>query len=234
MCGRFTVALDGEELWAQLGLFDAATVDFVWERRFNVAPSQRAPVIGQRINKPPRPVLMRWGLVPEWSKEGRPFINARSETAANKPAFRDAMRTRRCVVPVDGFYEWERVGAGSGRGKKRAMHIRMPDRSPFLLAALWGMRRVRGERVFEFTVLTRDASGPVAELHERMPCVLARHEALRWLNPRERDPAPFLPALKAAPPAFVLDPVGAAVNDVRNDDVRCLEPPVPELFAGLT
>lgn len=234
MCGRFTVGLRGEALWEQLGLFDGSVVDFAWEPRFNVAPTQRAPVIGQRRGRPPRPVLMRWGLVPEWSKDGRPFINARSETAADKPAFRDAMRSRRCLIPVDGFYEWKRVfEGGNAAHKKRAVHIRRPDRSPFLLAGLWGVRRVEGARLFEFTVLTRDATGAIADLHDRMPCVVAGESVERWLNPDAHDPRALTSVLTQPPPTFVLDPVGAAVNNVANDDARCLEAPVPELFPGL-
>src|SRR4051812_9351657 len=130
MCGRFTRRTPAKALAEHFGLPEAPSL---FPPRFNVAPSQPVPVVrpgeagGRRLD------VLRWGLVPSWSKEtGKGFINARSETAAEKPAFRQALRQRRCLVPADGFYEWAKAG-----GRKQPFHFSLRDGSPFAFAGIW-------------------------------------------------------------------------------------------------
>lgn len=199
--------------------------------RWNVAPTQDVPIV-RREGDGRRLVLARWGLVPSWAKDpsiGARMINARAESVADKPAFRDALRKRRCLVPLDGFYEWTATGA-----RKQGHVIRRRDRAPFALAGLWEIwRGPQGgpapERPLEsVTVVTTTANTALSALHERMPVVLDAGDWERWLDPA----TPLAEAellLRPAPEAW-LDavPVGPRVNNVRNDDSSCLDPPSPD------
>lgn len=214
MCGRATLAASGEELRE---VFDLAETPVV-HARWNVAPTQpiaairRAGVLEE----------LRWGLVPFFSGgpdevHGR-FINARAETVRTLPAFRDAFARKRCLVVVDGFYEWLHEGK-----QKRPFHIRRPDRKPFALAGVWDEWRSKdGEVVPSCAVVTCDARGVVAPLHDRMPVLLDAPAWATWLR-GEPDEAAALLAARA--PALETVEVGATVNDVRHEGPECLEPP---------
>ena len=197
--------------------------------RFNVAPSQDVAVV--RANADGRCLAMlRWGLIPAWAKVpaiGHRLINARSETAAEKPSFRAAYRNRRCLIPADGFYEWQR------RGKTRQPWLfGLSDGAPFAFAGLWERwtlpqaapltgslaERTPGDAVETFTILTTAANGTVAPVHSRMPVILPPEAYGPWLAGEDVPLVPF-PA-----DGMTTHPVSTLVNRPANDDPRCVEP----------
>lgn len=198
--------------------------------RWNIAPTQEIPIIRKDKDRR-RLALPRWGLVPSWAEDpsiGARMINARSESAAEKPAFREAFRLRRCLVPVDGFYEWAEVD-----GRKQGRIIRCRDRALFALAGLWECwRGPKGGPAVEppletATVLTTSANAALSVLHDRMPVILDEGDWAAWLDPE--TPLSDLATLLRPAPDDLLDltPVGPRVNSVRNDDPGCLDPPPP-------
>lgn len=234
MCSRYTLTSSGEDL---ARYFEAAAGEelLVLSPRFNIAPTQDAPVVrqaeipedgaeaGGRVL-----ALHRWGLIPSWAKEagvGNPMINARSETAAEKPAFRDAIRKRRCIVPLDGFYEWKR------RGKVRQPTWFHPPQGqgPWAAAGLWERWwDKQNELVHSFTILTTEANPVVALLHDRMPVLLDGEGQGRWLDAAIEDPAALRPLLIPAPEeAVAARAVSTRVNSVREEGPELLETPEP-------
>jgi putative SOS response-associated peptidase YedK len=165
-------------------------------------------------------VWAQWGLVPRWAKDpkiGNSMINARSESAAEKPAFRDAFRRRRCLVAADGFYEWKKLGAKT----KQPYYFHMRDGRPFGFAGLW-------ERCGELescTILTTTPNELCATVHDRMPVILSPNDYDRWLDPAMTDAAELQPLLDAYPAEEMLaTPVSTHVNNVRNIDESCIVP----------
>ncbi|MBM3503670.1 MAG: SOS response-associated peptidase [Alphaproteobacteria bacterium] len=232
MCGRYLLLSPPE---AMRRLFDVdATPNF--PPRFNVAPTDSMPVVRLDASGRRELVLLRWGLVPGWAKDlsiGARTINARSESVADKPAFREAFPARRCLVPADGYYEWKAEGK-----QRHPFLIRRADRGLMVFAGLWE-RWVRptandrgsprdigpaGQVIDTFTVLTRPADPALRTLHDRMPLMLDREEFSTWLLPASG--LAVVMALLAASPIgpFEVTAVSAAVNNVRNDDASCLEP----------
>jgi putative SOS response-associated peptidase YedK len=221
MCGRFTnTATDTEIAEA----FDATPPAVSVARpRFNICPTQ--PVIIVRAPGADRElVLMRWGLVPRWAKDvslGSRMINARSETLAEKPAFRDAFRKRRCLVPVTGFFEWRTTANG-----KQPHLIRRSDLRPFALAGLWESWRSPedGSTLETFTIITTQANAKLVPLHDRMPVILGPRQIDAWLAP-ETDAAKLQELLVPSPPEDLsLQPVSTLVNNPWNDSPACIEP----------
>ena len=222
MCGRFTLIEAIPWLAEILGLENPDSAGKV-PPRYNVSPGTEVVIVRSRENKPRELALARWGLVPFWAKDadfGARTINARSETAAEKPAFRAAFRYRRCLIPADGFYEW----AGSGR-KKQPWFIHLADRKPFAFAGLWESWTGADGSVLETcTILTTEANEKLAELHHRMPVILPGASYADWLNPRENRAKVLQPLLKPYPSdAFTYHPVSDRVNSPRNDDAACIE-----------
>lgn len=222
MCGRYTLAVPLGEL---VEVFDVGHVAMdEWPPRFNLAPSQAAPVIVRGNEGERRLGLMRWGLVPRWADDpavGYRMINARAETAATKPAFRDAFRRRRCLIPADGFYEWR--PPGEGKGPKTPFHIHLPGYRPFAMAGLWERWQPEGaEPLHSFTILTVDAPAWIRPVHHRMPAVLPAEEWEAWLAPGEDGAAPALASAGAGP--FVAEEVTTLVNRPGNDEPACREP----------
>ena len=216
MCGRFTLAVDAAELEAAFDLASRVRL----EPRYNIAPTE--PVAAVRLGKEGRELAeLRWGLVPYWASDakiGHRLINARAESAAEKPAFREAFRHRRCVVPATGFYEW-RV-----EGKRRLPFlVHRRDGRLFGIAGLWERWNGPEGRVESLTLLTRPAVGPVAALHDRMPVVLAPEEVGPWLDPAA-DPKGSTLALPFDTDAWEATPVDPAVNDPRNKGEVCVSP----------
>jgi putative SOS response-associated peptidase YedK len=232
MCGRFTLTKSAAEVAAHFGL-DGGEALAGLPPRYNAAPTQELPVVrigagGARIAE-----LRRWGLVPHWAEDpsvGARHINARSEGAAERPAFRDALRRRRCLVPADGFFEWQ------GRARARQpFHIALADGGLFGMAGLYERwHGAGGEVIDSFALLTEPARGAVARLHERMPVILPPGRYAAWLDP-EGDGAALLAEVDATlGGVLVTRPVSRRVNDVRNDDPSCLAPPEePPLPLGL-
>ncbi len=222
MCGRFTQQRPTSEI---ARIFEADDLFDDARGRFNVAPTDEAAVVVQRDER--RAVVgYRWGLVPGWADDprlaGRTF-NARAETVATSPLFRDAFRRRRCLVPVDGFYEWQRDGAA-----RRPLRIHDPAERPLALAGLWTGRQhpESGEWLRTFTIVTTRPNAFMAPIHDRMPVVVPPDLWARWLDPARRDPGE-LRALLEPRDDLELDayPVPTLVNNVRNDG--------PELIARL-
>jgi len=212
MCGRYALDHHEDDL---ASLFEVET--FPLEERYNIAPSQYVPVVRARPDGSRELDSMRWGLIPHWVKEPKEFkanlFNARAESAADKPSFRDAMRKGRCLLPASGFYEWKQEGP-----RKQPYFIRRTDGAPLALAGLyahWG----RGEgALLSCTILTTDANGDVAALHDRMPLILERTDWSRWLDPGEVEPRNVLDLL-AVPAEGRLEswPVGREVGDARSE-----------------
>lgn len=241
MCGRYTLTAEPAAVARRFGL---ATLPPGVCGRYNIAPSQRALVIvsGRAAEGEGRCGLaMRWGLVPAWAAEGLPrrpggrrgvrgaFINARVETVAVRPAFRSALRHRRCLVPADGFYEWRQAV-----DRRDPFYIRPRAGGLFAFAGLWepGPDGEAG-----FAILTTAADGALRSLHDRMPVILRPEAEDGWLDPSLTDPARIsrLLAVSLAGDALSLHPVSPRVNSPRHDDPGCvipLEGPRPE-DAGL-
>lgn len=217
MCGRYTLATPGEEIAATFGLTESLEL----EPRFNIAPTQPAPVV--RVEDGARAALMcRWGLVPFWAEDpaiGSRLINARAETVADKPAYRDSFEHRRCLVVADGFYEWRRRG-----GRSQPFLFSRPSGAPFAMAGLWD-RWQRGERRLEtYTVVTTDANREVGAVHDRMPLVLSARDWPIWLDPDNPGDAKVRTLLRPAPDGSLAGrPVSPLVDNPANDSPRCIE-----------
>ena len=224
MCGRFTQQRPTSEL---AEIFDAENLADDPGGHFNVAPTDPAAVVVQRDDR--RAVTTyHWGLIPHWASEARiaaRTFNARSETVAAMPAFRDSFRRKRCLVPVDSFYEWRREN-----GVRQPYRILRGDGLPLVLAGLWdgwrdpetgGVRRT-------FTIVTTRANAQIADLHDRMPVILARDAWATWLNPAPVDPGELHALLMPTEgEALEIYPVVGLVNNVRNNGPELVEPLVP-------
>jgi len=193
---------------------------------WNIAPTQDALVVRRHPETGTRHLdTLRWGLVPPWSKDdrgGAKMINARAETVAEKPAFRDSFLKRRCLVPADGFYEW----VVRPEGGKQAYAVGAADGGPMAFAGLWtGWRSPAGEILRTFTIVTTAANATLRPLHERMPVMLRREAWLLWLG---EVPAPALELLRLAgpeePPPLVFWPVSPRVGRVAEDDPGLVGP----------
>ena len=220
MCGRYTVTSSLGDL-RQLFLFEELPN---LEPRYNVAPSQEAPVVRLEEDDKRHLRLLRWGLIPSWAKDrriGYKTINARAETVADKPAFRSAFRRRRCLVLADGFYEWQKRDKG-----KQPYRIVLADRGAFAMAGLWESWTdpEAGERVESFTIVVTDANERLAAIHDRMPVILPPEAHALWLD-AEAARDDLLALLRPYPgEAMAAYPVSALVNKPANDLPACIEP----------
>ena len=217
MCGRYTLGATAEELVEE---FDVPWPTFDFEPRYNIAPSQDVPVVAED-RRGRRMGLLTWGLVPGWAHEPGPgIINARAESVADKPSFREAFEGRRCLVPADGFYEWRKDG-----GSKIPYWIHPPRGGLISFAGIWERWRRPGvEPLHTFAIITTDASDDVAAVHDRMPVVVAAEARVRWLD-RSTPREDLLPLLRAAPSgSLTLRRVSSRVNRPAEDDVALIEP----------
>lgn len=221
MCARYTMSTTPDDLIEE---FEAILVADSIPPSWNIAPTDEAPIVVESKEGERRIGMSRFGFIPHWADDPRigvRMLNARVETAAEKPAFRRAFAKHRCLVVADGFYEWKRVGK-----KKIPFRFHLPEGGPFGLAGLWSIwNDPEGERVSSFTILTGEATGPVQALHDRMPLVLPRASYRAWLD-RGRDDRQALESLLAAHRGddLVADEVSTRVNDVRNDGPELIEP----------
>ncbi|HET6630658.1 MAG TPA: SOS response-associated peptidase [Woeseiaceae bacterium] len=216
MCGRFAFYSSHE---AMAALFRAEPVGAV-EPRYNIAPTQDIAAVREPEQGRRELVTLRWGLVPYWAKDpsiGNRLINARAETVAGKPAYREAYRKRRCLVLADGFYEWR-----PGREGKMPWFISLASGEPFAFAGLWERWRDResGARLETAVIVTTAALGFIAELHDRMPVVLDRQQADRWLAGDEG----VLADAAGHPPALRAWPVDRQVNSAKNEGAELITP----------
>jgi putative SOS response-associated peptidase YedK len=218
MCGRYTVIASPEALRALFGYQEQPN----FPPRYNVAPTQ--PIAIVRLVEGKRQfALVRWGLLPSWVKDPKTFtllINARGETAAEKPAFRAAMRRRRCLIPADGFYEWKALG-----GRKQPYFIRAKSGEPFAFAGLWETwTGPNGEELETAAIVTTTANRTLSPIHDRMPVVVPPEAFDLWLDAANVDPttaaALILPAPENLLEAF---PVSTQVNRTANDNPKLVE-----------
>ncbi len=218
MCGRYALKTSVPEIARILGAEPNA--EFV--PSYNVAPSRHVPVCRTSVEGKRELNLLRWGLVPHWAKEINDryrMINARAVTVADKPAFREPFRQRRCLVPADGYFEWK-----AGPERKQPYFIHRNDDSPVFLAGLWD-RWEKGQdgSLDSFAIVTTSASERLSSVHDRMPVILDPDDHEAWLNPELKNPKDLLSLLKPNPgKELLLTPVSTFVNNPRNDDPRCL------------
>lgn len=217
MCGRYSIATGREELETR---FHARVADGLLTRRYNAAPSDPLPLILNTDKG--HIVLARWGFTPEWAKDKKmtPMINARAESVADKPFFRDAFRARRCLVLADGFYEWKRAPSG-----RQPYRITLKDEAPFAFAGLWSLfPGAAGEPVPSFAIVTTNANERLAEIHNRMPVILPREHEEGWLDDgtkAETLKAMLVPYAAAEMRCY---PVSTQVNRPQNDSPDVMRP----------
>ena len=221
MCGRYRLSRR-KQLIAEY--FDIDN-DVDWEPRYNIAPSQPVGIIRQTPPQPGRHFsLARWGLIPSWAKDasmGSSTINARSETVRDKPAYRDAFTSRRCLIPADGFFEWRRNSR-----EKQPFHFEMHDDTLFAFAGLWD-RWIdsAGAAIESCSILTTTANSVLANIHDRMPVILPREKYDLWLDPGFRNVKELARLLVPFDAAQMrCFPVSTRVNAVSNDDPACVVP----------
>jgi putative SOS response-associated peptidase YedK len=221
MCGRFVLMTVGKDLAKQFGLEEVPDL----EPHYNIAPTQMVVIIRlDRNTLQRRLVEVKWGLIPFWAKDtsiGNRLINARVESAADKPAFRSAFKFRRCLVPADGFYEWKKT-----EGKKKQPYlVRNADGTPFAFAGLWeSWKGPEGETLESCTILTTDANDLTREIHDRMPVILKSEDYDLWLDPEVKDPKLLKPLLQPYPSEDMkVEPVSSKVNKASYDAPDCVE-----------
>ncbi|WP_343602537.1 SOS response-associated peptidase [Mycobacterium sp.] len=246
MCGRFAVTTDPATLAEKIQAIDETRAARAVRPNYNVAPTSTIATVVRRHQKadepgdePTRRVrLMRWGLVPPWVKagpggapdsKGPQLINARAETVTTSPAFRSSAKSKRCLVPMDGYYEW-RANPGPGtKARKTPFYLFRGDGELLFVAGLWSVWRPAEDAapLLSCTIVTTDAVGELAEIHDRMPLIVAERDWDRWLDPD----APADPALLANPPdvrGIRMREISTLVNNVRNNGPELLEPVEPQ------
>jgi putative SOS response-associated peptidase YedK len=218
MCGRFTLHTPPDELREHFGVDAVPDIG----ASYNVAPSQSVPAV-RVADRQREMVLLRWGLVPSWAKEakvGYRMINARAETVADKPAYRAAFRRRRCLIPADGFYEWQQTDAG-----KQPWYFRMQQGGVFAFAGLWEHWEGRDEVVESCSIIVTGANDTVRPVHDRMPVIIEPADYVQWLDPEIQDTGQLRHLLHPCPAdEMTACPVSRRVNNPVNNDAHCIEP----------
>ena len=218
MCGRYALSSKLEDL---VEAFGVPPVDFTYEPRYNIAPSQMAPVVATGSHGT-KMGLLRWGLIPSWADDpsiGSRMINARAETLLSKPAFKEAAGVRRCLVPANGFYEWVEE-----TGNKIPFWIHPPNEALISFAGLWESWRPSGQdSVYSFTIITVEASDSIRHLHHRMPAIIPAENRLAWLDGSGLHEEP-LELLKPFADQLDAYPVSTLVNSTANDVPECVKP----------
>jgi putative SOS response-associated peptidase YedK len=220
MCGRYTYfPSEFADLRIRWNLAELPLLT----RRYNIAPSQEAPVIVQ-VGAKRSLEMFRWGLVPGWTEDpamGNKLINARAETLARKPSFKQLLGTHRCLVLADGFYEWRRDG-----NQKFPMRFTLKSGESFAFAGLWDSWMQRdGKPLRTYTIITTEPNDLLRPIHNRMPAMLSDRDALKWLSAENQETSPALALLKPFPANEMAGyDVASLVNDPRNDSQECVEP----------
>jgi putative SOS response-associated peptidase YedK len=222
MCGRYFLEASLDDIEALVGPLAAAPR---LERRYNIAPEQPIPVVRNDAMGERHLALLRWGLVPAWSKgpDNRySMINARAETVAEKPAYRAALRYRRCLVPASGFYEWR----PTGRGHKQPFVIRRADHGLMCFAGLWEhWMGADGSELESCSIIVTEANRAVAPVHDRMPVILDPRDFDTWLDRGHQHTDDLLPLLKLCDPqALQVYRVSREVNNPQQDGARLIQP----------
>jgi putative SOS response-associated peptidase YedK len=219
MCGRFTLTTSAKIIADFFKLSEVPDI----EPRYNIAPSQSVATVTFNPEKIQRQFqFMRWGLIPSWAKDMKiasHTINARSETVAEKPAFRSAIKRRRCLIVADGFYEWQQ-----GK-KKQPYYFQMANSEPFALAGLWeNWRSPEAESILSCSIITTAANETVLPIHHRMPVILPESDWEQWLDPSIDNSQQVLPLLKPyASAAMKVNAVSAIVNSATREGPECIQ-----------
>jgi putative SOS response-associated peptidase YedK len=219
MCGRFTLIQTAEAIQDTFDIGNAPDL----QPRYNIAPTQEVVTVLHDTDNDLRVAkLLRWGLIPSWSKDpsiATKLINARSETVAEKPSFRSAFKKRRCLIVADGFYEWLRT-----EGKKQPFRFQLQDKQPFGFAGLWEQwQSPSGEEIHTCTILTTAANELMAPIHDRMPVILKPEDYDLWLDPQAQDPKMLQPLLQPfSTEAMTAYPVSTIVNSPKNNTPECV------------
>ena len=219
MCGRYTVIANPEALRALFGYDEQPN----FPPRYNVAPTQPIAIV-RLVDGKRHFALVRWGLLPSWVKDPKTFtllINARGETVCDKPAYRAAMKRRRCLIPADGFYEWQKAG-----DRKRPFYVHAKSGEPLAFAGLWETwQGPNGEELETAAIVTTAANGTLKPIHDRMPVIVPGEAFDLWLNCTDVD-AKTAEALIAPAPEGLLEAyeISTAVNRTANDNPKLLEP----------
>ncbi len=222
MCGRYALTSDAERLEERFG---CSLSGVACSPRYNIAPSQPVlALINTADNAERRAGFLRWGLIPAWATDpavGTRMINARSETVAEKPSFRHALRRRRCLIVANGFYEWKKDGP-----TRTPLYISLGSGEPFACAGLWEKWVAEsGQAIHSCTMLTTGPNALMAPIHHRMPVILPPEAEARWLDRTVQEPGSVLPLLVPCPAeAMRAYAVSALVNSPRNDSPECLRP----------
>lgn len=219
MCGRFTLRTPAERVKREFQLKEAPSI----EARFNIAPTQGVLAIRQ-LSDGSEAATLKWGLIPSWAKDasiGAKLINARSETASEKPSFREAFKRRRCIIPADGFYEWQRTG-----GRKQPFYFHLKDESLFGFAGLWDRwRSPDGEVLETCSILTTEANAVLSKVHDRMPVILDPQAYDLWLDEDVRKQDLRKELLRPFPASeMTCYPVSTAINNPRHQGAALTHP----------
>ncbi len=223
MCGRYAITSPPEAVREFAGYMDQPN----FPPRYNIAPTQPVPIVRQDAGVR-QLSLVRWGLVPSWSKQvspSSPLINARAETIFEKPSFRNAIRRRRCLFPLDGFYEWYR-----GAPRRQAYYVRARDRGLYAIGGIWEhWTGSDGSELESAAMITTRANGTLAPIHHRMPVVIAPSEFDRWLSTAESEARNLSDLLEPSPDDWLeAVAIGDRVNKVANDDPDVQTPVSPD------
>ena len=222
MCGRYRLSRRKQIVEEY---FDSVSGEEDWTPRYNIAPTQSVPVIRQNPKEPVRELsLVRWGLIPSWAKDpsvAATMINARSETAGTKPAFRDALKSHRCLIPADAFYEWKKIG-----NAKQPYCFEVNEGALFAFAGIWDRwKDPRGNTVETCSILTTSPNAVTSPVHDRMPVILDPDCYDLWLDPGMRDVSMASELLKPYDARLMrCYPISTRINHVANDDEECSAP----------
>lgn len=218
MCGRYTLKTPTNVLTE---LFEIEEYPSALNPSYNIAPTQEVAAVVEEDDKR-KLEMFHWGLIPSWAKDpaiGNKMINARAETASEKPSFRSAFKKRRCLILADGFYEWQKTDSG-----KQPFYIHMKDGSPFAFAGLWEAWK-NGEEISSCTIITTDANDLMNEIHHRMPVILPPENYGVWLDPDFDEKEPLMDLLKPYPSdEMEAYQVSRRVNRPANNEPSCIEP----------
>ena len=224
MCGRYSLTRESVKVQTLFGVDNVTQL----APRYNIAPTQPVgAVIENRDTRQRQWRHLHWGLVPSWAKDakiGSRMINARSETVTQKPAYRAAIKYRRCLIPADGFYEWQRDGR-----RKQPYYITLADESLFAFAGLWEhWQSEHGDDLESCAILTTEPNDMMRPIHDRMPVIIEPDNYASWLDTKVQDPTKVTSLLRPLPAELMLArPVSAYVNNPRNDGPECITAAVP-------
>ena len=224
MCGRYTLSRSTKEI-LEFFEIDEQPLEFDFEASYNVAPAHMVPVViaeeTEQGSSKRRLHLVQWGLIPFWVKDlkkSKPLINARSETILEKPSFKNSLNKRRCVIPVDSFYEWRKIGSA-----RIPTRIKLPDDQIFALAGLYDdWKSPDGTIKRTFTIITVAANQAMAGIHDRMPAILSKDAQRQWLDPSLKDGQPLAQLLVPYQQELSMHRVSTMVNSPSVNTIECI------------